>query len=70
MEEFFNNLRQGKAGIEEIEFAVGALKCLVCLHEVQAAQTQKELKQYEQKTKKKAELDKQLDSGQISQGTI
>lgn len=24
-EEFFNNLRQGKAGIEEIEFAVGAL---------------------------------------------
>ena len=68
-EEFFNNLRQGKAGIEEIEFAVGALgNAWSAYTKLRAAQTQKELKQYEQKTKKeKAELDKQLDSGQISQ---
>ena len=68
-EEFFNNLRQGKAGIEEIEFAVGALgNAWSSYTKLRAAQTQKELKQYEQKTKKeKAELDKQLDSGQISQ---
>ncbi len=68
-EEFFNNLRQGKAGIEEIEFAVGALgNAWSAYMKLRAAQTQKELKQYEQKTKKeKAELDKQLDSGQISQ---
>ena len=68
-EEFFNNLRQGKAGIEEIEFAVGALgNAWSAYTKSRAAQTQKELKQYEQKTKKeKAELDKQLDSGQISQ---
>lgn len=68
-EEFFNNLRQGKAGIEEIEFAVGALgNAWSAYTKLRAAQAQKELKQYEQKTKKeKAELDKQLDSGQISQ---
>lgn len=68
-EEFFNNLRLGKAGIEEIEFAVGALgNAWSAYTKLRAAQTQKELKQYEQKTKKeKAELDKQLDSGQISQ---
>ena len=68
-EEFFNNLRQGKAGIEEIEFAVGTLgNAWSAYTKLRAAQTQKELKQYEQKTKKeKAELDKQLDSGQISQ---
>lgn len=68
-EEFFNNLRQGKAGIEEIEFAVGALgNAWSAYTKLRAAQTQKELKQYEQKTKReKAELDKQLDSGQISQ---
>lgn len=61
-EEFFNNLRQGKAGIEEIEFAVGALgNAWSAYMKLRAAQTQKELKQYEQKTKKeKAELDKQL----------
>ena len=68
-EEFFNNLRQGKAGIEEIEFAVGALgNAWSAYTKLRAAQTQKELKQYEQKTKKeKVALDKQLDSGQISQ---
>jgi TP901 family phage tail tape measure protein len=68
-EEFFNNLRQGKAGIEEIEFAVGALgNAWSAYTKLRAVQTQKELKQYEQKTKReKAELDKQLDSGQISQ---
>ena len=68
-EEFFNNLRQGKAGIEEIEFAVGTLgNAWSAYTKLRAAQTQKELKQYEQKTKKeKAELDKKLDSGQISQ---
>lgn len=68
-EEFFNNLRLGKAGIEEIEFAVGALgNAWSAYTKLRAAQMQKELKQYEQKTKKeKAELDKQLDSGQISQ---
>lgn len=68
-EEFFDNLKKGTAGIQEIEFAVGTLgNAWSAYTKLRAAQTQKELKQYEQKTKKeKAELDKQLDSGQISQ---
>ena len=68
-EEFFDNLKKGTEGIQEIEFAVGTLENAWSAYtKLRAAQTQKELKQYEQKTKKeKAELDKQLDSGQISQ---
>ena len=68
-EEFFENLRKGTVGIQEIEFAVGALgNAWSAYTKLRAAQAQKELKQYEQKTRKeKAELDKQLDSGQISQ---
>lgn len=68
-EEFYNNLKKGTAGIQEIEFAVGALgNAWGAYNQMRAAQTKKEIKQYEDKTKKeKAALDKQLDAGEISQ---
>ena len=68
-EEFYENLKDGTAGIEDIEFAVGALgNAWGAFNQMRAAQTKKEIKQYEDKTKKeKAALDRQLDAGEISQ---
>lgn len=68
-EELINNLKNGKLGIEDMESAVGALSnAWSAYNQMRSAQGQKELKQYEQKTKKeRAALDKQLDAGQISQ---
>ncbi|WP_303181744.1 phage tail tape measure protein [uncultured Butyricimonas sp.] len=68
-EEFFSNLEKGKVGINDLEFAAGALSnAWGAYNKLRNEQGKKELKQYEQKTKKeKAALDAQLDSGQISQ---
>lgn len=68
-EEFFLNLEKGKGGINELEFAAGALSnAWSAYNQLRNEQGKKELKQYEDKTKKeKAALDSQLDSGKISQ---
>lgn len=68
-ETFFNNLKEGKFGIEEMQAATNALMNVWgTVNDFMAAKEKKQLKQYEKNTKaKKAALDKQLDAGQISQ---
>ena len=68
-ETFFENLKNGEAGIKDIEFAVGALSnAWSAYNNLKTAQEKKELKRYEKDNKKKkADLDKQLESGIISQ---
>lgn len=68
-EEFFSNLEKGKAGINELEFASGALSnAWSAYNQMRNAQDKKELKRFEDKTKKeRAALDSQLASGKISQ---
>lgn len=68
-ETFFNNLKEGKFGIEEMQAAANALMNVWgTVNDFMAAKEKKQLKQYEKNTKaKKAALDKQLDAGQISQ---
>lgn len=67
--EFFKNLEDGKFDIEELIATVGALQSAWGTYDkFKTAQEKKELKRYEQKTKKeKAALDRQLDAGKISQ---
>lgn len=68
-ETFLGNLKEGKFGIEELVATVGVLQSAWGTYDkFKTAQERKELKRYEQKTKKeKAALDKQLDAGAISQ---
>lgn len=68
-ETFFENLKNGEAGIKDIEFAIGALSnAWSAYNNLKTAQEKKELKRYEKDNKKKkADLDKQLESGIISQ---
>lgn len=66
---FFDNLKNAELGIKDMEFATSALSnAWTSFNKLRTAQSQKELKQYEQKTKKeRAALDSQLEAGKISQ---
>lgn len=68
-EEFYEHLASGKLGIEDLQDAVGALSSAwSTFDKLRTAQEKKQLKQYEQNSKKKKNaLDKQLESGAISQ---
>ena len=67
-EDFFQHLEDGKLGIEDLQNAVTVLSSAWSAYsQLRSAQEKKELKEYEKNTKKKkAALDKQLESGQIS----
>lgn len=68
-EVFFQHLGDGKLGIEDMQIAIAGVTAAWSTYDkLKTAQEKKQLKQYEQNTKKeKAALDKQLESGQISQ---
>ena len=67
--EMFDRLKEGKLGIEDLASAVGVVSNAWSMYSnLRAAQEKKELKQFEEKTKKeKLALDRQLESGAISQ---
>lgn len=67
--DFFQHLEDGKLGIEDLQNAVTVLSSAWSAYsQLRSAQEKKELKEYEKNTKKKkAALDRQLESGQISQ---
>lgn len=67
--EFLQHLQDGEFGIEGLIAAVRVLQSVWgTFDKIKTAQEKKELKRYEQKTKReKTALDKQLDAGKISQ---